>query len=429
MVNGVWSKPPQGRVTRLSELGDLGDKVSEGTGESMFVCKLASYPGWLYKAYRTTPPAAGVSRLDMLVDFPRLMTPEDRVLVDTCTAWPAARVVDAANQTTGVLLPLAPEKYWFQWTLPTGRVTQKFLDVDLLALSEEEQQQKGLPPQSLGQRMSVCASIVAAADLLERHRLVYLDWSYANIFWCPSGHSAYLIDLDGASYGPRPQIQSPQWEDPHLPLGSIAGNDCDRYRVALLIARCLTGARVHVGDARDRLGELRTRNAEVERLAELLIVTLKASSPSERPPIADMKAALDAAHRSLSAGRTSPQRSTITVTPNRGGVSDWKPIERRRVTEATPPASTPQVKIPAPVPAPPQPAPSGASTSSGMRPQPGYPNTNGAAKPVPRIYQPPSPARPSRPPARPSSGGGAMAVKVALTIVAIIIICIIIANL
>jgi hypothetical protein len=427
MVSGVWSRPPQGRVTRLSELGDLGDKVSDGAGECMFVCKLASHPGWLYKAYRKTPSAAGVSRIDMLVDFPQLMGPGDRVLVDTYTAWPAARVVDAANQTTGVLLPLAPEKYRLQWTLPTGRVTQKFLDVDLLALSAQEQRQKGLPPQSLEQRISVCASIVAAADLLERHHLVYLDWSYANVFWCPTDHSAYLIDLDGASYGPRPQIQAPQWEDPHVSLGSPAGNDTDRYRVALLIARCLTGARVHVGDARDRLSELRTHSAEVERLVEMLIVTLKASSPSARPAIAAMKAALDAAVHSSPAGRTSPQGSsstTSTVIPGRGGVKEWIPIERRRAPEAEPSAPAPQVRMPAPVP-----APSGASATSGVRTQRGYSGANGAAKPVPRIYQPPSPARPARSPARPSSSVAATVAKVALAIVAIIIIGIIIAYL
>ena len=311
----------------LGELGRLGEKISEGAGECMFVCKLESHPGWLYKAYRAPASAESISRLDQLITLPGQMSARDKAIVDEHTSWPAVRVVNPANKTTGVLLPMAPEAYRYEMTLPGGRSKSKYLEVDVLALAGARQRQMGLPPQSLCHRISICASIAATADLLERYGLVYLDWSYANIFWRPVDHSAYLIDLDGVSFGPRPQIQSPQWDDPHVPLGTTAGSSSDRFRVALLITSCLTGKRVFDAQARTELNELRKQSAEVEQLAELLIITLT-SVPTFRPTIARMKAALDAVNSASAGGWASTSRGrSSTSSPTLGGVSGWKPIK------------------------------------------------------------------------------------------------------
>jgi hypothetical protein len=426
-MNGVWSAPPAGRITRLGELGDLSEKISEGAGESSYVCKLGRYPGWLYKKYRAPRSAESARRLDQLIGLPGQMSGQDQSVVDEHTAWPAARVVDAASRTTGVLLPMAPEAYKFQPKTPTGRTVEKFLEVDLLALSGSRQRQIGLPPQSLTHRIAVCTSIATAADLLERYGLVYLDWSYANIFWRPADHSAYLIDLDGTSFGPRPQIQTPQWDDPLVPLGTTAGNSSDRYRVALLITTCLTGKRVHDAEARTDLGELRAQSAEVEQLAELLLMALTAGVPSARPAIARIKAALDAANGPAPAASTSSLRdSRAAATSGRGGVDSWKPIQRASAA-STPRASRPEE------PAPSTPRPSApSSTTPFASPTPrvpvntsyrgGGPTTNGTGPGIAPQYR-------NQPPARPPSSTVPVAVKTALVIVALIIICVIIANL
>lgn len=197
MMNAVWARPPAGRITGLSELGGLGEKISEGAGESAFVGMLKSHPDWLYKAYRAPAASESVRRLDRLIALPGQMPGSDKAIVNEHTSWPAARVVNSANQTTGVLLPMAPETYQYEMSLPGGRTKSKYLEVDVLALAGSRQRQMGLPPQSLFDRIAVCASIAATADLLERYGLVYLDWSYANIFWRPADRSTYLIDLDG----------------------------------------------------------------------------------------------------------------------------------------------------------------------------------------------------------------------------------------
>jgi hypothetical protein len=419
-MKAAWSRPPGGRITRLSELGGLGEKISEGAGESAFVGKLRRHPEWLYKAYRTPASADSAGRLDRLIALPGQMPTHDKAIVDEHTSWPSARVVDSANQTTGVLLPMAPDAYRYEMTLPGGRSKSKYLEVDLLALAGSRQRQMGLPPQSLSDRISVCMSIAATADLLERCGLVYLDWSYANIFWCPADHSAYLIDLDGASFGPRPQIHSPQWDDPHVPLGTTAGSSSDRFRVALLITSCLTGKRVFEAQARTELSELRKQSAKVEQLAELLIMTLT-SVPASRPTIARIKAALDAVNGA------SPTGSTSTSLPSLGGVANWKPIGERASTRANPHVTPPAGSRPAPQ----QPAPAASGTTgSGFQPAgtgsqllrpPMSTSTGGNGSRANRVQQTP----PARPPAKPSNP----VLVVAVWIIVLIVIGVIIASL
>ena len=172
------------------------------------------------------------------------MTPADRAIVDGHTSLagqPGASTPPADDRRADAD---GPETYQYEsgsWR--GGQDVSKYSRWTCSPSRRRQQAQAGLPPQSLTDRISVCASIAARAALFERHGLVYLDWSYANIFWCRGDHSAYVIDLDGCSFGPRPQIQTPSWDDPHVPLGTTAGNESDRYRVALLIARCLTGQR------------------------------------------------------------------------------------------------------------------------------------------------------------------------------------------
>jgi hypothetical protein len=406
-MSGPRSQPPVGRVSRRDELGGLGEKLGQNNGESRFVARLPSHPGWLYKEYSAPQPAAQASRLDMLIDLPDQMPSADRSLTQQRAAWPVSRVVNPAQQTIGVVIPLAPDVYKYQWTIPvTGSSITKILDVDVLALTQQEQRQRGLAGQSLADRISVCASFTAVAALFERRGLVYLDWSYANVFWGPRDHSAYVIDMDGASFGPRPQIQTFGWDDPHIPLGDLAGTECDRFRVALLIARCLTGARTSIAEARNALTGLRTQHsAEVEKLAELLIVALTTPMPADRPRIAALQAALDAANGLASAragGSTPAAGPTVGSIPSGpGGVTGWVKLPSRGAT--TPVANQP-----------PRPA------RQGRRPAP-RPPMPVRTSPTP-VRPPPRPAtRPPRTPA-PSGGGSGAAAAVFVGLIVLIVI-------
>ena len=305
----AWSQSPFNRVIRLAELGVLGEHLSQHNGDSRRVCRLQKYPNWVYKEYRSEVSTNGVQQLDRLIRLPEQMTASDKALVDAHTSWPAARVVDARQVTTGVLMPLAPDIFRTTWQLPSGRIRLDWLEVDVLALTEARQIQIKLSPQPMSKRILICASIAAIGALLERNGLAYLDWSYANVFWSTRDHSAYVIDLDSCSFGPRLQIESPNWADPLVPRGMNAGNESDRYRVALLVARCLTGIRTDNAEVRSSLDALGSHGDAIGKVAHVLMRTLNAQSLSERPSISELSVALKAAEEVAAPGIRRPTRN------------------------------------------------------------------------------------------------------------------------
>jgi hypothetical protein len=402
-MTGAWSAPPLGRVANQSEIGPIGQKLGENNGESRFVARLLHFPDWVYKEYQSAATIQESKRLDQLIMLPAGMGKPDMTLVESNTAWPAVRVINDKRQTTGVLMPFAPEHYHADLRVSGGRSRRKVLLVDQLALPPE--QQKILPaPQLLVDRIAVCTSVAAVGELFERHRLVYLDWSYANIFWSLTDHSCYVIDMDGTSFGPRPQIESPSWEDPRVPLGSAAGNESDRYRVALLIARCLTGMRP-VADTLTALHALRrTHSAAVEQVAELLIVSLTARTPGERPSVKRIRTALDQANKS--SGTTGPQT---------GSVKAWKPLTPPK-TAAQPVIRQPGASTPGNTPTPPPRTTPPPARPSSPPPSPVFTRTG--------PYRPPGTTSANRPQQRPksSSGWGGVSAAIAIGIILLILL-------
>jgi hypothetical protein len=403
-MTATWSDVPFGRVVALTQLGSYGDTLGEHNGESRRVCLLPRYPGWVFKEYRASMPDDGVQRLSQLIHFPHKMKVSDKALVDGHTAWPASQVVDAQQRTIGVMMPLAPENFRTVRQLPSGRSQNQTLEVDVLALTEERQRQIKVPPQSLTDRLSICASFAAVGALLERHGLVYLDWSYANVFWSVSDHSAYVIDLDGCSFGPRPQIQSPGWEDPLVPRGRDAGNESDRYRVALLAARCITGTRGDLTDTRNGLFSLRVKGGATGDVAGLLLQALNARTTESRPRILELSAALQTARQ--------PGSRTVSGQPSatgKGGVKEWKTLQPR-------PSTVPLHKLTVPPSPPPTSKGPVAPPATGPRPRPSPAATRGPLR---------SFATPPLVPSPPSPRYGWLAIAIPLLILAIVLLVII----
>lgn len=357
-------------VISLAGLGTLGGNLSSGNGECSRVCQVPEFPGWVYKEYRAPLSLADVRRLDRLIGLPAGMVQADSALAASHASWPASRVV-SGQRSVGVLIPLAPGSYQADLETRPGKKVRKMLEVDMLALPESRQEKLGLPPQSLANRLAVCASIARVGALFERHGLAYLDWSYANVFWRSNDHCAYVIDMDGCSFGPRAQIESPNWDDPLVPRGSLAGNETDRYRLALLIGRCLTSERADAVTVRTALNGMRLHSEQVERVVELLISALSAATVAERPSLESVCAALGMATRGSGGTRG---------TGGTGGVTGWHPVRRPAptATGARPrpvPGSTrtkaPAPKAPAPkasaptAPIPKAPAASPAASSNG----------------------------------------------------------------
>jgi hypothetical protein len=394
MMTATWSTCPFGRSVPLSDLGEKGDTISQNNGESRRVCRLEAHPEWLFKEYTKPLPPASSLRLKRLIHLPGIMnSPGDEALVNQHTSWPSARVTDGLAQTVGVLMPFAPGHYVTAIRLPSGRTLRKTLEIDLMAIPAEDQARKGLTAQALDDRIAVCTSLTSVAALFERHGVVYLDWSYANVFWSILAKSAYVIDIDGCSFEARTQIQSNSWEDPLVPRGKDAGNEVDRYRVALLTARCLTGRRATVEDTREGLVQLAGRPGSIAGVAHLLTQSLAAGRAADRPS----NVIVHQAFRDLASG-TRGGAATAGTGHDTGGVKGWRQVR----TPGQPTVNMPKVNLNR------RPSPQRSPTSrpSGVPSQPG-----GSGPPsVPRhtASTPPGTAGWTSPPPQPRQGGSAL---------------------
>lgn len=356
-------------VQPLDELHMGTPIAAEGGGQAKQVVLVADRPGWVYKEYRTPLQSADVQRLDRLIGHPSVMSSADRSVVSQNTSWPVARVVDDTGRTTGVCMPLAPSTFTHELQLPSGRRTTTLM-VDLLALPDAHQVKRNIPVQTLAARVAVCASLAAVGALFERHGLVYLDWSFANAFWSTSRRIAFVIDIDGCSYGPRAQIQTQGWDDPLVPQGVMAGNGVDRYRVALLIARCLTGERGN--GAFDKLGSVALNDPTLIPVQRLLQRALDAERVNDRPPLTELSEALKSV--------TSPTGRAPSCTPaghnpaGEDGIDGWRPVgphKRRTTTDTTSgPNSSPSMPTTPKVTTPPR------STPPEATPNPAVPHSS-----------------------------------------------------
>lgn len=235
----------------------------------------------LFKQYRPgTCGPADDDRLDRLIAFPRRLAAEDLARLRSASCWPVSRVVENGLMV-GVLVPRAPDKFSAALCSLTGIGDAKPLAIDWLAKDSRQQAQRGLPATTFEQRIKVCRDIVAVAAILEREGIVYGDWSYANALWSVSDFSGYLIDVDGCSFGPRPWVATPNWEDPLTSPGTPLDANTDRYRVAVMIARCLTGKR-DVGDALETVRELSVDAGRPE-IGRVLTNAINAHSRLSRP--------------------------------------------------------------------------------------------------------------------------------------------------
>ncbi|MEV4132237.1 hypothetical protein AB0J72_08740 [Dactylosporangium sp. NPDC049742] len=235
-------------VVQIPVLGRFdGPPQFQGGGQSEGVWRIPARPGLLFKRYTWDAAAAlDIAAMDRLIAQPAaLPDAADRALVAQATAWPVSRVTDG-DRTVGVVMPEAPDDLLVSWkstNSKTASIRRERLPIDWLAKPNDYLVKRGVPEQSAPDRTRFCVMLAQLAGLFERCGIVYADWSYANAFWHPTKRTVYLIDIDGSSYGPRPHVNTANFEDPLTPMPQPVDTYVDRYRVALLIARVLTGTR------------------------------------------------------------------------------------------------------------------------------------------------------------------------------------------
>ncbi len=234
-----WALP---RTVSVSDLGPLAEPISEHNGQAIAVTPLTDYPGWLAKLYRQDQHPEDARRLDQLIAAPGTLPEADRAALYAGSCWPAARIHAPGNPTVGCVIPIAPEQYRSE--LRRGEFSERrFVEIDWLAKSDESIRRIGLPRPGFEDRLTACRQLTKLAAILESLGLVYSDWSFSNAFWSPDQRSVYLIDVDGCQPNKMPDIHQPNWADPLTPQGTDADKYTDRYRLGLLVAKCMTGRR------------------------------------------------------------------------------------------------------------------------------------------------------------------------------------------
>jgi hypothetical protein len=337
-MTAYWARSPFPAAVPLDRI-DLGHESLGSGGEASAVHRLAPPHGdWVFKRYVASVPSP---QLAGLIAHPENFTAHEIELINRHTAWPVARVEERPGRSIGVIMPAAPEQYWTCLQLPRGRKERRLLAVDLLTREATRQRQLGLPGQTLSDRLAVCVSIVTVAALLEHAGLTYLDWSLANVLWSVNDHTAYLIDIDGVTFGPRPQIGTHMFEDPLVPMKAIAGVEVDRYRVALLVAWCLTGTMPDPVRMRASVNALAAEPG-LAAIAALLNRTLDAARLGERVSLDQLRDALLAA-----AVRQSDPLKVPSVDIAHGPATiNWRPIVGERPNPGAVPS---RPHVPAPV--------------------------------------------------------------------------------
>jgi DNA-binding helix-hairpin-helix protein with protein kinase domain len=322
---------PLAAAVDLTALGPLPASISLGAGQSTGIHPLPGHDGWLTKLYHKPADTDAAALLDWLVALPATMPAADRIRVVNTTSWPVAAVLDG-GKTVGCVLPRAPAK--FRAVRPPDD-TERYLEVDWLARPDASFTRRGLTPPTWNERLRVSRDLVSAAVLFARYGLVYSDWSYSNAFYSPTDHSAYVIDVDGCGRHRMSNIFQPNWEDPHTPRSSPADTTTDRYRVALLVARLLTGERatVHVLHALADLPD--------PALTEILRDSLLSTTTAQRPAVATLLAVLDGRpYLRMPVDRMPlPPRPAVTAPPPR--VPAATPAAAAAATAATAAAPSP----------------------------------------------------------------------------------------
>ncbi|MER7182895.1 hypothetical protein ABT404_26070 [Streptomyces hyaluromycini] len=280
-----WVLP---RTVSVSDLGPLADPISEHNGQAVAVRPLANHPGWLAKLYRPDQHPEDAQRLDLLISAPGTLPEADRAVLYAGTCWPAARIHEPGNPAVGCVIPTAPEQYRAE--LRRGKFGERrFVEIDWLAKSDESNRGVGLPPLGLAGRLAACRQLTELAAILESLGLVYSDWSFSNAFWSPAQRSVYLIDVDGCQPEKMPDIHQPNWADPLTPPGTDADEYTDRYRLGLLVAKCMTGQR----DARAFHTVAASPWENQPAVSEVLLDMLLATDRERRPSAAQLNQALN----------------------------------------------------------------------------------------------------------------------------------------
>ncbi|MEU6138579.1 hypothetical protein [Nocardioides sp. NPDC047086] len=217
---------------QLSDLS-LGRHIAQGSQGR--IIELADHPGTVAKLYRTRE--LGLVDGRALAELVRIrgFVESEGLQVDHFAAWPHTVVLDGLR-TAGFLMQRVHDPF-----LAGFGPTTALAELGLLVDSGD------VRTPGIYERVLLMRALAAVMDALHRQGLVLGDLSPRNIAWSVSPMPrVMLLDCDGirpaGEDGVLPPADTRGWEDP-TNVGLPPTADSDRFKLALTIARVLTGDR------------------------------------------------------------------------------------------------------------------------------------------------------------------------------------------
>lgn len=285
---------------QLSDLS-LGRHIAQGSQGR--IIELDDHPGTVAKLYRTRE--LGLVDGRALAELVRIrgLVESEGLQVDHFAAWPHTVVLDGLR-TAGFLMQRVHDPFLAGF----GPVTA-LAELGLLVDTGD------VRSPGIYERVLLMRALAAVMDALHRQGLVLGDLSPRNIAWSVSPiPRVMLLDCDGirpaGEDGVLPPADTRGWEDP-TNLGLPPTADSDRFKLALTIARVLTGDRNAAPALRPDLTFAGQAGILVGPLTRLM--DQAAGPPGLRPTASQWATVLDA--RSPWAGASPPVPPAM---PSRG---------------------------------------------------------------------------------------------------------------
>ena len=259
----------------------LGRCIAEGSQGR--IIELADHPGTVAKLYRSRELGLVDGRaLGELVRI-RGFVESEGLQVDHFAAWPHTVVLDGLRKA-GFMMQRVHDPFLAGFG-PTTALAELGLLVNV----------GDVPTPGVYERVLLLRALAAVMDALHRQGLVLGDLSPRNIAWTTAPvPRVMLLDCDGIRPAGEPGVLPPAdtrgWEDPSN-LGMPPTADSDRFKLALAIARVLTGNRNAAPGLRPDLGFAGEAGLLVGPLTRLM--DQAAGPPGTRPTASQWATVLD----------------------------------------------------------------------------------------------------------------------------------------
>lgn len=235
-------------IVDLAEV-QVGTELGSGGQATVHECHVAGRENeqLLFKKYRGSVAAAiDVEALTALVAWPASLSKRERAIVARASSWPDSIVSDPSGQVVGVLLPRAPQHFFYDAAAQSstnGSTTPKLRELGNLIL-ESRSRKIGMTSLSTEATLGMLQELASLLAVFHRRGVVHGDISMRNVLWSPEdGGSCYLLDCDGAALHGRSAGEQPAmtlgWTDPRVIDNEIdrPDQDSDLYALAAAVYR------------------------------------------------------------------------------------------------------------------------------------------------------------------------------------------------